>query len=108
MKHKLTLFQSIRSGGDGSANAHLVESYELAEWDQDHQDEGWGETCIETIDLESDSPIRVVDKIETKEEYLEDMMDYGKDKEEVDEFVAQFFPNGLPADLKEKVEDYEG
>lgn len=108
MKHELTLYQSIRNGGDGSASAHLVESKKLAQWDQDHQSEGWGETCIETIRLVSDSPITVVDSIETKEDYLKEMLDYCQGgKEEIDEFISEFFPDGLPSDLQELVDAYE-
>lgn len=95
MKYELTLYQSIRSGGDGSASAVLMESQELAEWDQEHQDEGWGEECIETIRLQSDSPIEIIDEVETALGYLLELLDYDPE-DSIQEFVEQFFPNGIP------------
>lgn len=113
MSHSLTLYQSIRSGGDGSANAILMESQELCDWDQDHLDEGWGESCTNTIRLESDSPIKLLDEVVTKESYLWDMINDGeemKDTHEEDDdgydynpggpdlkgFIKEFFPSGTP------------
>lgn len=96
MKHSLTLYQTIRSGGDGSANATLMESQELADWDQDHLDEGWGESCTESISLESDSPIIVLDEIVSKESYLWDMIENDEKDKTIKEFITEFFPNGVP------------
>ena len=41
--YKLTLWYSVQNGGDGSAYPSFFETKELAEWDQDNQDEGFGE-----------------------------------------------------------------
>jgi hypothetical protein len=94
MKRNLTLHYSIRSGGDGSAFAAFVESKELAQWDQDHQIEGWGETCLGEIKLESDSPITTTKEITTAASYLVNLIDGECD--ETKEFLAEFFPNGRP------------
>lgn len=56
MSEKLTLYYSVQNGGDGSAYPQFMESLELAEWDQDHASEGWGESCTGSITLESDPP----------------------------------------------------
>ena len=61
MKRK-TIWYSVHNGGDGSAYPVLMESEELAELDQRHQDEGWGEPCYGSITLESESEIFVVDE----------------------------------------------
>lgn len=39
---KLKIFYSVQNGGDGSAYPKLMESKELAEFDQEYMDEGWG------------------------------------------------------------------
>jgi hypothetical protein len=93
-----TLYYSVSNGGDGSAYPHFMESEELCQWDQDHMSEGWGESCTGSFTLKSPSDILPVDKVETKESYfVERYMDaYDCDNEEAAEFIAQFFPDGLP------------
>jgi hypothetical protein len=92
-----TLYYSIRNGGDGSAHAYFMESEELCQWDQDHMSEGWGESCNNCFTLKSATEIVPVDEIETKEAYFIDRyMDGYGDEEEAAEFIAQFFPDGLP------------
>jgi len=93
MKHKLTLHYSINNCGDGSASLTFLESEALAEFDQS-DDNGWGEPCLGTIDLESDSPIKVTEEIETKEMYLIRLFE--NDDSRLEEFIEEFFPDGLP------------
>ena len=99
MKHTLTLYYSVGNGGDGSAYPEFMESMELAEWDQDHMSEGWGESCTGQITLESDSPITPKSEITTKESYYENSASYEKPYIR-QEFIDQFFPNGLPEKLQ--------
>lgn len=96
----LTIFYSVRNGGDGSAYPTFMESGELADWDQDHMDEGWGEPCTGSFTVSSDSPITCVDKIVTKEQffierYAEEKLSKKREKE-ARKFIKEFFPNGLP------------
>lgn len=96
---KLTLHYSVQNCGDGSAYPKFLESEELAEWDQDHMDEGWGEPCTGTITIEGDN--LTCTEVETKEGYYLDLiLDRDpmseEEREEAKEFKAKFFPNGLP------------
>lgn len=93
-----TLFYSVGNGGDGSAYPRFMESAELCEWDQDHMDDGWGESCTGSFVLKSESDILPVSEVRTKESYfidryLDGFYEKGGDAQE---FIAQFFPNGLP------------
>lgn len=96
MKHELTLWYSVQNGGDGSAYPQFMESEELAEFDQDNMDTGWGESCTGSIELESDSPITVKDKVTTKESYLIGLLEYCSRKSKLKSFVKEFFPDGFP------------
>ena len=91
---KLTIIYSVQNGGDGSAYPRLMESMELAEWDQENQYEGWGESCTGTIEVESDSPIKIVDGVQTAEETFLEMDEDKKEKQK--KFLDQFFPEGFP------------
>lgn len=96
---KTTIFYSVQNGGDGSAYPRFMESKDLAEWDQEQMEEGWGESCTGSISFESDSPIRCLDKVETKETYLIDKYcdQYNDEKRSKrTKFIAKFFPKGLP------------
>jgi hypothetical protein len=93
MTHKLTLHYAIINCGDGSAALTFLESEALAEFDQS-DDNGWGEPCLGSISLESDSPIKVTEEIETKEMYLIRLFD--NDDSRLEEFIEEFFPDGLP------------
>ena len=100
---ELTIYYSVRNGGDGSAYPTFMESKELAEWDQDHLYEGWGESCTGSLTIQSDSPI-TVNAVETKEEYFVGryLCNYGwghmddNGIDEMEEFIEVFFPDGLP------------
>lgn len=105
--YRVKLFYSVQNGGDGSAYPHLFESLELADWDQEHMYEGWGENCSGFFELESESPITLLDRIKTKEEVLAELiMD---DSEFLKEFLKEFFPNGLNGKFtvkREKIEKF--
>jgi len=94
MKRKI--FYSINNGGDGSAYPIFLESQELAEWDQDHMWGGWGESCDGSITIESDSAIFCEDVISIEDYFKENV----KGEEYEEEFIEQFFPDGLPEELK--------
>lgn len=83
---KLILYYSVSNGGDGSAHPEWMESAELTEFDQRNMQEGWGECCIGSIELESDSPITHNINITTKENYLFDNFIHDLIGEDIDEF----------------------
>lgn len=57
MKHKI--WYSVENCGDGSAYPKFMESEALCEIDQRYMDEGWGESCVGALVVESDSPVTV-------------------------------------------------
>ena len=78
---KKEIFYSIQNGGDGSAYPMFMESMELAELDQEHIIEGWGEPCTGSITMESDSEITVTKDVNTAEDVkkkLENEMKWDK------------------------------
>lgn len=95
MKYILELHYSVRNGGDGSAYPHLMSSKELAQYDQDNMNEGWGESCLGSFTVESDSPIFIKDEVKTPEGYLIDLLSNG-DGDGADKFIEEFFPDGKP------------
>lgn len=100
---KLTLWYSVQNGGDGSAYPQFMESEELAEWDQDHLDDGWGESCTGSITVSGDK-LKVVDKVDTKESYYVDMILNDRREQDIVDFKEQFFPSGRP-EFKVKILD---
>lgn len=64
---KKTIWYSVQSGGDGSASPMWMESEELCMLDQRSMEEGWGEPCIGSIIIESESEIYFKEEIETTE-----------------------------------------
>ena len=69
----LILHYSVQNCGDGSAYPRFFESKELARFDQDNMDEGWGEPCTGDIVLKSDSPIICAEHVVTLEEKISDI-----------------------------------
>ena len=69
---KKRIYYSIQNDGAGAAYPRWFESEELARWDQDHMDEGWGESCDGYIEVQSDTKITVIDKLTTIEDLLEE------------------------------------
>ena len=102
---ELTIYYSVQNGGDGSAYPSFMESRELAEWDQAHMYEGWGEDCSGSITVKSESEIFCDINVATKESYyLDKFLDYDPDKDELKEFSNKFFPGGFPK-IKIVIED---
>lgn len=98
MSDKLTLYYSVENCGDGSAYPRWFETEELADWHQNHLDEGWGESCTGTIVVEG-SNLRC-SKLQTKEGYYLELLLEGYDDDdntkELEKFKSTFFPDGLP------------
>ena len=89
---KLTIYYSVQNNGD----AEFMSSRILAEWDQDHMDEGWGESCWGELDLISESPIMVEKVHSTIGYYLwKELDEYWSDEHKA-EFEDEFFPTGVP------------
>ena len=79
---KTKIWYSVENCGDGSAYPKFMESEVLAELDQDHMDEGWGETCIGCITIEHDGNITIKEKVATVESEIADMLKYDKPGDE--------------------------
>jgi len=95
----IVIHYSVQNGGDGSAYPKFMASKKLAEWDQDHMDEGWGESCDGTLEIEVQEGGYVgSDEVVTELGYLlNHWLDDREDWELLDEFKADFFPDGVPA-----------
>ena len=88
---KIKLIYSVNDGGDGSAYPKLYDSIELADWDQDRQhkefESGFAECCTGSFTVESESPIKILDNVNTVESELEEIQrrisecDHYKDKD---------------------------
>ncbi len=91
----MKLYYSVQNCGDGSAYPMFLESEELATWDQAHMDEGWGESCTGSIEIQGEGVLFCKDVISLLGYYLEKKDDYG-DWLDKDLFLAEFFPDGLP------------
>lgn len=98
MKNQLELFYSVVNNGDGSASVMFFLSKKLADIHQEFKnlDCGWGEHCVGTILLESDSEITVRNKIITKEELLKNIT------EEL-EYCEEIYPDESYPDLEELI-----
>lgn len=102
MSNKLTLYYSVESGGDGSAYPVFFDTEELAEWHQNHLDEGWGESCTGTIVVKGDN--LQCGALQSKEGYyLELLLDGFENSDEVNKFKSEFFPDGLPEFTVKKI-----
>jgi len=71
MKRELKILYSVHSGGDGSAYPVPMESEELCKIDQEFM-EDWGEPCWGWFTVESDSPIKLLDKVTTAKAMLKE------------------------------------
>ena len=69
--NELKIFYSVHSGGDGSAYPVPMESEELCKIDQEFM-EDWGEPCWGWFTVESDSPIKLLDKVTTAKAMLKE------------------------------------
>jgi|15BtaG_2_1085339.scaffolds.fasta_scaffold00040_45 hypothetical protein len=93
----LDLYGSLHNGGDGSVYIDWSSTEELAQYDQDNLDLGWGESCTEHLSLESESPISISSvsfKVMTPEGYLASILLSGEGNSS--EFLNKFFPDGQP------------
>lgn len=112
---KVIIYYNVGDGGDGSAYPQFYESEELAKWDEEIHDPRWGEPSTGEIVLESDSPITHNLDLTTKEAYLINtyLEAYGPDRDEQQEFIEKFFPDGLPKfsviteNVYQQPDDYE-
>lgn len=93
----MTVWMSMQNCGDGSTYPLFVESKELAVLDQEHMDEGWGETCVDSITIESESPITIKDEITTAQMMLDEI----NDDYDVDD---KYRPNEKVAALEKLIE----
>ncbi len=104
----MKIYYSVQNGGDGSAYPWFFTTQELAEWDQDNMDEGWGESCVgsltvnaATIVSESLTPIAVPIECPNAMDVVtywllriedEDWEAWGLR----DKYLERFFSDGLP------------
>lgn len=70
---KLTLWYSVSNGGDGSAYPQFFETERLTEMDQELMEEGWGECCNGSIEIEGENLKIIRPKIITTEEFIKDL-----------------------------------
>jgi hypothetical protein len=72
---KTTFWYSVVNCGDGSAYPSFMASEELCELHQKQMDEGWGESCVGSFMVESDSPVTAVGDIMTAEDLLKELQE---------------------------------
>ena len=89
----MKIYYNVHNCGDGSVRVNFFDSEELADWDEEHQYEGWGESCASHIEVESKSPI-VCEDVKNKLNYLVRLFD--DESEYLDEFIQEFFKEGVP------------
>jgi len=100
MADKLTIYYSVENCGDGSAYPMLFDTKELSEWHQDHQVDGWGESCTGSIVVEGDH--LHCSELQTKEGYYLQLL--LEEEDGLEEFKSAFFPDGLPKFTVEIIE----
>ncbi len=96
-----TIWYSVHNGGDGSAYPVLMESEELVELDQEHQDEGWGEPCYGSITLESESEITVVDEVITVDDQIKEI-----EEELAQDYLIEYKKEGKYPSWWGRLEEY--
>ncbi len=102
MDNQLTIYYSVEDCGDGSAYPRLFDTEKLAKWHQLHMGDGWGEPCTGEIVVKGND--LYCSKLQTKEgHYLELLLEEGDD---IDSFVSEFFPDGLPEFTVEIIEPH--
>ena len=69
------IWLSIKSCGDGSVSAVLMESEEQCKLDQEDllYGESWAEDCYQSISIESEGPIKILDSITTIDEQIKEI-----------------------------------
>ncbi len=99
---ELTIYYSVENCGDGSAVPKFFATAQLADWHQEHLSEGWGEPCVGSLMVTGDNML-CPDAI-TAEMYLKDLLGEIWDDDSrarAKDFIATFFPDGLPQDLED-------
>lgn len=84
---KTKVYMVMRDCGDGSVVGDLFYDEDVVDWMLERQ-EGFGEPCSETIEIESYGPI-TVKNCHTKESYYSELIKYG-DEEDAEEFRKEF------------------
>lgn len=94
----MNIYYSVQNCGDGSAYPMFLTTSALARWDQDHMDEGWGESCDGSLKADwVDGTVTCPDAMDAISYWLHRTEHEGYEPWEYrDEFLAKFFPNGLP------------
>lgn len=101
----IKLFYSIQNCGDGSVYLRWWSSEELANWDEEHASEGWGESSIGSISISGDKIIHNIN-ITTPEKYL--FKKYYRTPEILEEckkFVKEIFNNVKFSNVEVKIID---
>lgn len=89
----MKIYYSVQNMGDGSAYPWFFTTKELAEWDQRHMDEGWGEMCTGDLEIGPGPCPEAMDAVS----YWLKMTDEGHEIWDLRvEFLKEFLPNGLP------------
>lgn len=88
-----TIWYSVNNGGDGSAYPHWFETMELAEWDQENQSEGFGESCTGSVTFTGDN-LKCVTEVKSKEGHYAKLRLDESDK--LRSFIKAFYPEDLP------------
>ena len=94
---KKIIYYSVQNGGDGSAYPHFVETQKLADFDQNHMSEGWGESCTGELVIKGDNI--EIENVQSELGYLlQKWFDKYNDDEEEEckEIKDEFFSKGLP------------
>ena len=92
---KRIIYYSIQDGGDGSAYPILLDTKELAQWDQDQMTEAWAEDCWGEFVLRSDRTITCEESLSVNAyyvEHLEEDFDGFNKKAFEDKFYPIFVP----------------
>jgi hypothetical protein len=77
---KKTIYYSVSNGGDGSAYPHFFEDKDCAEIHQELMEDGWGEPCTGSVEIETDVDCQIkIKDIITLDEYIKTL------EEELDE-----------------------
>jgi hypothetical protein len=98
---KTKIYYSVQNCGDGSAYPTFMETEALADWDQEHQYEGWGENCSGHIEIEHMGPIFYSQT--TVQDYYLDLFD-SEETEEIEEFIDKFY-NGIAPRVTVEIKD---
>ncbi len=94
---KHAVWYSVQNGGDGSAYPMFLSSQRLAEWDQSHMDEGWGESCTGSLIVEAEGEVNFPEMLDEVGYWLHRTEDEHYEPWDLrDEYLWDFFSDGLP------------